>query len=65
MSRAKNKMSSSGSEGVTPASVYHSGKQGVPPGTMPTFRGGVIPSVALPESEMGGAAPPTLLAPAM
>ena len=65
MSRTKVKMSSSGSEGVAPASVDHSGDHGAPPGTGPPPDGGVIPGVVLLASTTGDAAPPSLLAPSM
>jgi len=58
----KAKMSSSASEGLALASGDHSGDHGVPPGTISTTGGGVTPGVALLASEMGDAAPPSLLA---
>ena len=64
-SRNRAKMSSSGSEGVAPASFDHSGEHCGPPGTSPAPVGGVIPGVALPASKAGDAPPPSLLAPAM
>jgi len=65
VSQTKAKMSSSGSEGVVPASVDHSGEHGSPPGTIPTPVGGVIQGAALLASRTGDAAPPSLLAPAI
>ena len=64
-SKTKARMSSSGSVGVAPESVEHSGEHGGPPGTSPAPVGGVIPGVALPATKPGDAHPPSLLAPAM
>ena len=64
VSRTKADMSSSGFEGVAPASVDLSEEHSGPPGMIQTPVCGVIPGVALPESQTDAAAP-SLLAPAM
>jgi len=46
--RTRAKMSSSGSEGVAPASIDHFGEHGGPPGTRPAPVGGVMPDVVFP-----------------
>jgi len=61
VSRTKAKMSSSGSEGVAPASVDLSEEHGGPPGIFPTPVAVIIPGVAFSESKTGDAAPPSLL----